>query len=184
MTTLHYINNVSLDGYCEDAKGAFEFGPMDDEVFGTYTDLLRPVGTFLYGRRLYETMMGWETMPALAEQSPLTAAFAQTWQAPQKIVYSSTLSDVSTERTTIERKFDLDAVKTLKSEASADLTIGGAHLAGQAVKAGLVDECILFVWPSTVGTGKPGLPADVKFELLDERRFASGVLLLRYRPSL
>jgi len=184
MAKLTYINNMSLDGYIEDRHGAFDFGPMDDDLFAAYTDLLRTVGTFLYGRRLYETMAGWETMPALAAQSSLTADFSDVWKAPRKIVYSTSLATPGTANTRIERVFDVAAVQQLKSAASSDLTVGGADLAAQALAAGLVDECILFVWPMTVGDGKPALPADASYrlELLDERRFANGTVLLRYRP--
>jgi len=184
MAKLTYITNMSLDGYLEDRQGAFDFGPMDDDLFATYTELLGPVGTFLYGRRLYEMMAGWETMPELAAQSPLAADFAHAWQAPGKIVYSTTLATAPTANTRIERSFDIPAVQRLKADASRDLTVGGANLASQALTAGLVDECSLFVWPVAVGDGKPALPADarVRLELLDERRFANGVMLLRYRP--
>lgn len=166
MGTLTYINNMSLDGYIEDRHGAFDFGPMHDDVFAAYTELLGSVGTFLYGRRLYELMAGWETLPALAAQSPLAADFARAWQAPSKIVYSTTLATAPTANT------------------RGDLTVGGADLAAQALTAALVDECTLFVWPVTVGDGKPALPAGARLslELLDERRFTNGVLLLRYRP--
>jgi len=184
MAELTYITNMSLDGFIEDRHGAFDFGPMDDDLFATYTGLLRTVGTFLYGRRLYEAMAGWETMPALAEQSSLSADFAQAWRTPRKIVYSTTLATATTADTRIERTFDVDAVRQLKADATRDLTVGGADLAAQALRAGLVDECSLFVWPITVGRGKPALPVDTSLglELLDERRFANGVVLLRYRP--
>lgn len=183
---LTYINNMSLDGYIEDRHGAFDFGPMHDDLFTAYTYLLRSVGTFLYGRRLYESMASWETTPALAAQSSLTADFASVWQAPRKIVYSTTLATVSTANTRIERSFDVGAIERLKSDANRDLLVGGANLASQALHAGLVDECMLFVWPIVVGTGKPALPVETRLglELLDERRFANGVLLLRYRPRL
>ncbi|MCW2571041.1 MAG: deaminase-reductase protein [Frankiales bacterium] len=182
---LSYITNMSLDGYIEDRHGAFDFGPMDDDVFAVYTELLGTVGTFLYGRRLYETMAGWETAPALAAQSSLAADFARAWQAPSKIVYSTTLATAPTASTRIERAFDITAVQQLKADASRDLTVGGADLASQALTAGLVDECILFVWPVAVGDGKPAFPADARLslELVDERAFANGVLLLRYRPK-
>ena len=184
MARLTYINNMSLDGYIEDRHGGFDFGPMDDELFATYTELLGTVGTFLYGRRLYEMMAGWETMPELAAQSSLAADFADAWQAPSKIVYSTTLATAPTTDTRIERAFDIAAVQQLKADASRDLTVGGANLASQALTAGLVDECLLFVWPVAVGDGKPALPADARLglELVDERRFTNGVLLLRYRP--
>jgi dihydrofolate reductase len=156
----------------------------DDDVFASTTDLLRSVGTFLYGRRLYETMAVWETNAALAAQSGLMADFATAWQAANKVVYSTTLAAVSTANTRLERHFDPTAVNELKAAASSDLTIGGANLAAQAIKAGLVDECQLFVWPMVVGGGKPALPTDTRadLELLDERRFGNGVVHLRYRP--
>jgi len=184
MTKLTYINNMSLDGYIEDRHGAFDFGPMDDELFTTYRDLLRTVGTFLYGRRLYKTMAGWETNPALAAQSCLTAAFSDVWKAPRKIVYTTTMTTAPTANTQIERAFDGASVQQLKADEGRDLTVGDADLASQALKAGIVDECILFVWPLTMGDGKPALPAEARLGLkfLDERRYADGVLLVRYRP--
>jgi dihydrofolate reductase len=183
MAKLIYVTNVSLDGYIEDERGAFASLPMDDEVFVLYTDLLRSVGTFLYGRRLYEAMAVWETDAALAAQSDLTADFANAWQAASKVVYSTTLAAVSTADTGLERRFDPAAVGELKAAAGSDLTVGGANLAAQAFKAGLVDECQLFVWPVVVGRGKPGLPTGMRadLELLDERRFRNGVVHLRYR---
>ena len=181
---LTYLNNTSLDGYIEDRQGAFDFGPMDDELFATYTALLQDVGTFLYGRRLYESMAVWETDPALAATSPANAAFAAAWQDADKVVCSTTLETAPTARTRVERGFDAAAVRRLKDEATRDLTVGGADLAGQALAAGLVDECLLFVWPVLVGGGKPAVPTGTRIglELLDERRFANGVVLLRYRP--
>ena len=156
---------------------------MDDELFALYTDLLRSVGTFLYGRRLYEAMAVWETDATLAAQSDLTADFASAWQAANKVVYSTTLAAVSTADTRLERRFDPAAVQELKATANNDLTVGGANLATQAFKAGLVDECQLFNWPVVVGGGKPGLPTGMRadLELLDERRFGNGVVHLRYR---
>jgi dihydrofolate reductase len=184
MAKLIYVTNVSLDGYIEDDRGAFDLFPSDDEVFAFTTDLLRSVGTFLYGRRLYETMAVWETNAALAAQSDLMADFASAWQAANKVVYSTTLAAVSTADTRLERLFDPAAVHQLKATVGSDLTVGGANLAAQAFKAGLVDECQLFVWPMVVGGGKPGLPTGVRadLELLDERRFGNGVVHLRYRP--
>ncbi|TDC00806.1 deaminase [Micromonospora fluostatini] len=183
MAKLIYVTNVSLDGYIEDESGAFAWFPPDDEVFAFTTDLLRSVGTFLYGRRLYEAMAVWETDTALAAQSDLTADFAHAWQAPSKVVYSTTLAAVSTADTRLERRFDPAAVQELKATATSDLTVGGADLATQAFKAGLVDECRLFVLPVVVGGGKPGLPTGMRvdLELLDERRFRNGVVHLRYR---
>jgi dihydrofolate reductase len=183
MAKLIYLTNVSLDGYIEDDRGAFDWFPPDDEVFAFTTDLVRSVGTFLYGRRLYETMAVWETDAALAAQSDLMAGFASAWQAANKVVYSTTLAAVSTADTRLERRFDPAAVHQLKAMVGRDLTVGGANLAAQAFKAGLVDECQLLVWPTVVGGGKPGLPTGIRadLELLDERRFRNGVVHLRYR---
>jgi dihydrofolate reductase len=184
MAKLIYLTNVSFDGYIEDERGAFDLFPIDDEVFAFTTDLLRSVSTFLYGRRLYETMAVWETNAALAAQSDLMADFASAWQAANKVVYSTTLAAVSTADTRLERHFDPAAVHQLKATVGSDLTVGGANLATQAFKAGLVDECQVFVWPMVVGGGKPGLPTGIRadLELLDERRFGNGVVYLRYRP--
>jgi dihydrofolate reductase len=184
MTKLIYVNNMSLDGYIEDQRGAVDFFPVDSQVFRSQTDLLRSTGTFLYGRRLYETMAPWETDPTLAAQSDLTAEFATVWQSASKVVYSTTLTAASTANTRIERHFDPTAVRELKAAASSDITVGGANLASQAFKAGLVDECQLYVLPTSLGGGKPALPTDGRadLELIDERRFENGVVLLRYRP--
>ena len=148
-------------------------------------DLERPVGTYLYGRRMYETMAGWETDPSLAEHSPVMRDFAEIWQAADKVVYSRTSSDVRTERTRIEREFDADAVRELTRTAERDVAIGGAVLAALALGAGLVDELHLFVAPVVVGGGKRWLPDGVRLELtlLDERRFAGGMVFLRYARS-
>jgi len=175
---------MSLDGYIEDERGAFDWFPPDDEVFAFTTNLLRSVGTFLYGRRLYEAMAVWETNTGLAAQSELMADFASAWKAANKVVYSTTLAAVSTADTRLERQFDPAAIRQLKATVGSDLTVGGANFAAQAFKAGLVDECQLFVWPTLVGGGKPGLSTDIRadLELLDERRFRNGVVLLRYRP--
>ena len=183
MAKLIYVTNISLDGYIEDERGAIDMGSLDDDVFASYTDLLRSVGTFLYGRRLYESMAVWETDAALAAQSELMADFATAWQAANKVVYSMTLAEVPTTRTHLEHRFDPASVRDMKASAAGDLTVGGAHLAAQAFKAGLVDECRLFVWPVILGGGKPGLPSGNRrdLELLDERRFGNGVVHLRYR---
>lgn len=184
MTNLIYVNNMSLDGYIEDERGAYDFGSMDDEVFRSYTGLLQSAGTFLYGRRLYESLAVWETDATLAAQSDLLADFATAWQTANKVVYSTTLTAASTANTRIERHFDPIAVRELKAAASSDIIVGGANLASQAVEAGLVDECQLFVWPTVVGEGKPALTTDARadLELIDERRFGNGVVFLRYRP--
>jgi len=183
MAKLIYVTNMSVDGYIEDEHGKFNLYEPDDEVFAAATELIGSVGTFLYGRRLYETMAVWETDPALAAQSDLSAEFAAAWRAADKVVYSTTLTTVSTAATRLEDHFDAAAVRDLMSGASRDLAVGGADLAGQAISAGLVDECQLFVWPSILGGGKPALPVNARadLELLDQRRFGNGVLLLRYR---
>ena len=146
-------------------------------------DLDRPLGTYLYGRRMYAKMAGWEIGPTLADLSPPTRDFAQIWQAADKIVYSRTLQAVSTTRTRIERNFDPEGVRKMKASAGRDMIIGGANLAARAFEAALVDECHLFVAPIVVGGGKRSLPdgVRVKFELLDERRFEGGMVYLHYR---
>jgi dihydrofolate reductase len=182
VTKLVYLTNVSLDGYIEDASGALDWAPPDKEVFTATAALLKSFGTFLYGRRLYESMALWETNPALAEQSDLTADFAGVWKAADKVVYSTTLTSVWTTATRLEADFEPAAVRELKATATSDLTIGGADLAARAMAAGLVDECQVFVWPMILGGGKPFLPAGTRadLELIDERRFNNGVLHLRY----
>jgi dihydrofolate reductase len=159
MAKLIYVSNVSLDGYIEDEHGSFDWTEPDDEVFAFITNLVRGVGTYLYGRRLYESMAVWESDPALAAQSALTADFANVWQAADKVVYSTTLRAVSTARTRLESSFDPDSIRDMKASATSDLTVGGANLAAQAFQAGLVDECHLFIYPVLVGGGKPSLPA-------------------------
>jgi dihydrofolate reductase len=184
MAKLIYGMNVSLDGYIEDAHGRFDWTEPSDEVFRFITDFMRSFGTYLYGRRLYESMAVWETEPALAEQSALTADFAEVWRSADKVVYSSTLEAVPTAHTRLERRFDPDEVRAMKSSATRDLSIGGASLAADAFDAGLIDECHLFVGPVVVGGGKPAFPgaarAKLELELLDTQRFDSGVVCLRY----
>ena len=184
MAKLIFASNVSLDGCTEDERGAFDWATPDDDVLAFITDLMRSAGTYLYGRRMYDTMAVWETDTALAAQSDLMSDFANVWQAADKVVYSTTLAAVSTANTRLERHFDPTAVHELKAAASSDLIVGGANLAAQALRAGLVDECQLFVWPTVVGGGKAALPTGRRadLELLDERRFGNGVVLLRYRP--
>ena len=183
MAQLIYLAITSLDGYLEDREGSFDWAEPDDEVHAFVNDLMRPVGTHLYGRRMYETMLAWETEPTLAAESPIMADFARLWQAADKIVYSRTLEAASTARTRIERAFDSDAVRQLKATASRDLGVGGPDLAAHAFRAGLVDECHLFVAPILVGGGKRSLPDEVRLELelQDERRFGGGMVYLRYR---
>jgi dihydrofolate reductase len=183
MAKLIYSAIASLDGYIADEDGNFDWAVPDEEVHGFINDLERPVGTYLYGRRMYETMVGWETDPTLAEQSPFMRVFAEIWQAADKIVYSTTLETVSTTRTRIERDFDPEAVRQMKARAGRDISVGGPDLAAQAIEAGLVDEWNLFVAPIVVGGGKQSLPNNVrlKLELLDERRFGNGMVHLHYR---
>jgi len=186
MARLIYSAISSLDGYVADEDGNFDWAAPDEEAHAFINDLDRPLGTYLYGRRMYETMGGWETDPTLAEQSPQMEDFARIWQAADKIVYSRTLEAASTARTRIERDFDPEAVRRMKTEAERDLIVGGPELAAQAFGAGLVDECHLFVAPIVVGGGKRSLPDNVrlKLDLLDERRFSSGMVYLYYRTSM
>jgi len=182
---LIYTTIASLDGYVADEDGKFDWAMPDEEVHAFVNDLERPIGTHLYGRRLYEVMAGWETMHTLPDQSPLALDFAAIWQAAEKIVYSRTLETVSSARTRIEREFDPGAIRRMKAEADSDITIGGATLAGEAIRAGLVDELHVIASPIVVGGGTPSLPDGVRWELelLDERRFANGVVHLRYRAT-
>ena len=183
MAKLIYTVITSLDGYIKDEDGNFDWAAPDEEVHAFVNDLERPVGTNLYGRRMYETMDGWETDPTLAERSPLMRDFAEIWRAADKVVYSGTLETVPTARTRIERDFDPEAVREMKASAGRDMVVGGPDLAAQACRAGLVDECRLLVAPVVVGGGKRSLPNDVrlKLELLDELRFGSGMVYLYYR---
>jgi dihydrofolate reductase len=182
MAKLIYSAITSLDGYVADENGKFDWAAPDEEVHSFVNDLERPVGTYLYGRRMYEVMVAWETL-ALADQPPVMRDFAEIWHGADKIVYSKTLETVSSARTRIERDFDPQAVRQLKASAARDITVGGPNLAGQAIKTGLVDELRLFVVPVVVGGGKQSLPDNVrlKLELLDERRFGNGVVHLHYR---
>jgi dihydrofolate reductase len=179
---LLYSFIASLDGYVEDSGGRFEWAQPGEEAHAFINRLEATIDTHLYGRRMYETMSVWETDPVLAAGSPVTRDFAATWQAADKIVYSSTLTEAPTQNTRLERRFDPDAVRGLKSGGKGDISIGGAELAGQAIAAGLVDECHAFLAPALVGGGKRGLPADVRLdlELIDERRFDDGMVYLRY----
>ena len=185
MAKLIYTAMMSLDGYIADENGNFDWAEPDADVHSFINDLERPVGTYLYGRRMYETMAVWETQPALAAQSDLMADFANVWQAADKIVYSTTLHVVSTANTRLERRFDPDSVRDMKTSATSDFTIGGPTLAAPAFNAGLVDECHLFMHPVLVGQGKPAFRSDarVQLELLEEHRFDNGVVYLRYRTQ-
>ena len=186
MAKLIYSTITSLDGYVADENGNFDWAAPDEEVHTFVNDLERPVGTYLYGRRMYETMVYWETAHTLPDQPPVILDFAQIWQAADKIVYSTTLATASSARTRIERAFDPEAVRQMKAAAERDITVGGPDLAAQALKAGLVDEIQLFVAPVLVGGGNPALPSHVrlKLELLDERRFGNEMVYLRYRARM
>jgi dihydrofolate reductase len=183
MAHLIYSAISSLDGYIEDVDGNFDWAAPDEELHGFINNLERTAGTYLYGRRMYETLMVWETDPNVAAGSPITRDFAEIWQAADKIVYSRTLQAVSTRRTQLERNFDPQAIRQLKETVAQDILIGGPELAAHAFRAGLIDECQLFLTPIIVGGGKPSLPANVRLELelLEERRFGSGVVYLRYQ---
>jgi dihydrofolate reductase len=179
MAKLLYSALMSLDGYIADEEGKFDWAEPDGEVHSFVNELVRPVGTYLYGRRMYDVLKVWETVDAGPDH---IREFAEIWRAADKVVYSRTLEEVSTARTRLEREFDPAAVRSLKEEADGDLAIAGAALASQAFAAGLVDECHLFLAPIVVGAGNPGLPdrLRVPLELLDERRFGNGMVLLRY----
>jgi dihydrofolate reductase len=182
MAKLIYSAITSLDGYVADEDGNFDWAEPDDEMHTFVNELVRPVGTYLYGRRMYEVMVAWETMD-LSEQPPFIRDYAEIWRAADKIVYSRTLETVSSARTRLERDFDLGSIRRMKTQAGADMSIGGPDLAAQAIEAGLVDECHLFLTPIVIGGGKRSLPNNVrlKLELLDERRFGNGVVHLHYR---
>lgn len=185
MARLIYSAIASLDGYIEDRDGSFDWAAPDEEVHTFINDLERTAGTYLYGRRMYETLMVWETDPHLAADSPITRDFAEIWQAANKIVYSKTLPAVATRKTQLERDFDPEAVRRLKKTVEQDIVIGGPALAAQAFRSGLIDEYHLFLVPIIVGSGKPSLPANIRLELelVEERRFGNGVVFLRYRTK-
>jgi len=184
MAKLIYITNASLDGYTEDRDGGFDWGNPDEEYFSSINGLQRPVGTYLYGRRMYETMVYWETAP-LSDQPAWVADFTDIWRAARKIVFSTTLASTSSGSTTLERKFDVETIRQLKTSETQDLTVGGADVAAQAFGGGLVDECHLYFWPIALGGGKHALPrrARLDFQLLNEQHFRSGVVHLHYRVT-
>ena len=186
MAKLIYAAIASLDGYVEDEEGSFDWAMPDEEMHAFVNDLERPIGTNLYGRRMYETMVFWETAGTEPDEPEVFRDYAEIWRATDKIVYSRTLRTATSARTRIEREFDRDAVRQLKESSRADIAIGGAELAGQALGAGLVDECHLFLCPIVVGGGKRALRDDIRaqLELLDKRRFRSGVVHLHYRLSV
>ncbi len=184
MAKLIYSAIASLDGYVADESGNFDWAAPDEEVHAFVNDLERPIGTYLYGRRMYEVMRAWETMPD--GESAAVRDYTAIWRAADKIVYSTSLEAADTTRTRLERTFDPDAVRTLKAAAYRDLSVGGPGLAATAIRAGLVDECHLFLNPIVVGGGNPALPGNVRvpLELLDERRFGNGVVHLHYRVAM
>jgi dihydrofolate reductase len=179
---LIYSTISSLDGYVADADGNFDWAAPDEEVHAFVNGLERPVGTYLLGRRMYETMVFWETVGTGPDQERVMRDFAEIWRAADKVVYSRTLDEVSSARTRLEREFDPDAVRELVASASSDVAIGGAELAARAFEAGLIDECQVFFAPVVVGAGKRSLPDGVfaRLELLEQRRFESGFVYLRY----
>ncbi len=182
MGRLVYSTQVSLDGFTTDRSGSFDFAHPDDEVHGFVNDSLRPIGTHLYGRRLYDVMAFWETVPDDDSVPPVMRDFGRYWRAADKVVFSRTLDRVASGRTTLERELDPDAVRRRKAASEADLLVGGAELAGAALRAGLVDEVRLFVFPVLVGGGRPAFGEAVRapLELREEHRFGSGVVHLRY----
>lgn len=185
MAKLIYSAICSLDGYVDDERGRFDWAAPDEELHAFVNELERPVGTYLYGRRMYETMVFWETASTADDQPAVFLEYARIWQGTEKVVYSRTLQTVSSARTRIEHDFVPETIRELKQNSPADITIGGAGLAAEAFAAGLVDECHLFLGPIVVGGGKRALPGNMRLqlELLDERRFRSGVVHLRYRMT-
>ena len=183
MANLIYSALASLDGYTADETGNFDWAAPDEEVHAFVNDLERPIGTYLFGRRMYEVMAYWETAHTLPDQSAIAADYTRIWQGADKIVYSRTLNTVVSERTRIERDFDPAAIRQLKESAASDISVGGPELAAEALRAGLVDEVQLFLNPVVVGGGTRALPDAVRLQLdlLDERRFGNGVIYLRYR---
>jgi dihydrofolate reductase len=183
MAKLTYSAIMSLDGYTADADGNFDWAAPDDEVHAFVNDLERPVGTYLLGRRMYEVMIFWETALTLPDLSPVADDFARVWQAADKVVYSTSLDAVSSAKTRIERAFDPEAVRAMKAAAPSDISVGGPHLAAQAIAAGLVDEFQLFLVPVVLGGGLQALPDGVRahLELQAVRQFGSGMLYLNYR---
>jgi dihydrofolate reductase len=181
---LLYSAIASLDGYVADESGKFDWSVPDEEVHAFINDLERSVGTHLYGRRMYEVLVAWETLDT-ADEAPVVQDFAEIWRGVDKVVYSTTLDEVSSARTRIEREFDPDAVRQLKASAGSDISVGGPNLAAQAIAAGLVDELHLFLSPVIVGGGTKALPEGVHLdlELLDDRRFGNGTVALHYRIS-
>ena len=183
MATLIYSASCSLDGYVEDEDGSFEFARPDEEILAFVNESLRPVGTFLLGRRMYDTMLYWESADPLTDPSRATRDFAEIWRTAEKVVFSRTLDEVTAPRSRLEREFNPAVIRQMMDDSKRDLCIGGAEIAGLAMWSGLVDEVRLLVTPAIVGGGRPALPAKVRryLELLEHRRFDGGVVYLRYR---
>ena len=183
MGKLRYTEITSLDGYIADEQGSFDWAQPDDAVHSFVNDLERGVGTYLYGRRMYEVMQYWDTAPTDDPQAPFLADYATIWQAADKIVYSTSLPDAPTARTKLERRFDPEAVRAMKHEADGDLSVGGPGLAGQALRAGIVDEILRLIVPAVVGGGTAFLPDHLRLdlELFDEHRFPNGTVSVAYR---
>ena len=183
MARLIYFMPTSLDGYIADETGGFEWAAPDEEVHAFINDLERPIGTYLYGRKMYETMMIWQTPDVIPGLTAVMLDFARVWQAADKIVFSKSLETVATPKTRLERKFDAQAIRDLKAQLSHDVSVSGPTLAAEAIRTGLVDEYQLLVVPAMLGGGKRVLPSGVsaKLDLVDERRFANGMVFLRYR---
>ena len=185
MAKLIYSAITSLDGYVADDEGNFDWAEPDEELHVFVNDMERSIGTYLYGRAMYETMVFWETAHALDDEPQYVLDYARIWQRAEKIVYSTTLASASSEKTRIEREFDSAAVREMKASLTNDISVGGPHLAAQAFEVGLVDECHLFLNPVVVGSGIRALPADgrLDLELFDARRFGNGVIHLHYRVA-
>jgi dihydrofolate reductase len=185
MAKLIYAALASLDGYTVDEQGRFDWAAPDEEVHDFVNDLERPIGTHLYGRRMYETMRVWETWGTEGDEPPPIRDYAEIWRAANKVVFSSTLDSVDTARTRLERSFDAAAMRELVSGSERDVSIGGPTLAAHALRAGLVDECWLILNPVVVGAGTPALPPGwrAQLQLVDERRFGGGAVYLRYRVT-
>ena len=185
MARLIYSAITSLDGYIEDDDGNFDWAAPDEEVHAFVNELERPIGTYLYGRRMYETMVFWETVSTTTGELAISGDYPVIWRAAEKVVFSRTLEAPSSARTRIEPDFDPDMIRQMKASAGSDLAVGGAELAAHAFRAGLVDECHLFLNPIIVGGGKHAMPstARTRLMLLDERRFGNGVVHLHYRVT-
>lgn len=184
MAKLHYTAITSLDGYVADADGRFDWSEPDEEVHTFVNDLERPIGTYLLGRRMYDVLVAWETMDT-ADEPPAMEDYAEIWRTADKIVYSRSLDVVTSAKTRLERSFDPDEIREMKTSAERDLSVGGPDLAAQAFRAGLVDEIQLFLAPVVVGGGTRALPGEVRLdlELLEERRFGNGTVYVRYRSG-